>query len=165
MSTNSVRVEPYRNETEKEPCWFHLRGSQFFVVGHDHLGPLKERKLTLKARCAQIEIWRDRRHPKWWNLKYEIKHFSGYTKGFISGMTAHDLIKAFGLSDECDDDELCQKIIANYGGDVARQGMYIRCGKYLCIPGPGTGGDGEPIVSVYVDEDVQHAMAELLSLS
>ena len=72
-----------------------------------------------------------------------------------------DLKSAFGFSDKSG--EYGYWLIERYGADVASQGKYIRWRDHLNIPCPGIGNDGDPNVSIYLDDDIKNAVRELLS--
>lgn len=109
-----------------------------------------EKTLILKSNAVEVKI-----HPTQggWLVEYEIKHGPDtYSKGAV-WMSGYDLKTAFNLSDRCDE-TFGQGLIDSHGGDVAFQGRYIRYEKCLNIPGPGTGHDGDPNVSIYVDNQI-----------
>lgn len=47
-----------------------------------------------------------------------------------------------------------------YRADDGSQGLFVRQGRYLNIPGPGTGMQGDPNISFYIDDDVKAAVTE-----
>jgi hypothetical protein len=43
-------------------------------------------------------------------------------------------------------------------------GVYIRYGRFLNIPGPGTGDDGDANLSIYINDSIKEAVEKLLKL-
>lgn len=68
---------------------------------------------------------------------------------------------AFGLDD--DYEELGSWwLIEIYGGTVAYQGCYIRWKNWLNIPCPGTGHDGDPNITIEIDNGIKNAVKKLI---
>ncbi len=142
------------------PIWHHPHGTKLSVKGFDWENLSENKKLTLSSSAVEIRIHPDSRQNGW-VVEYEIQHSpDSWIKGQV-WMSASDLRTAFGLSNECD--EMSGQAILNYhGGDVAKQGKYIRYGNYLNIPGPGTGHDGDANVSICIDVPIEMAVKVLL---
>jgi hypothetical protein len=139
------------------PEWHHNHSRKIYV---DHLD-MKCRILVLEASAVTVGIQLTL-EPKGWLVEYEIKQsqLSSF-KGTV-WMTTGQLKSAFGLSDKYD--VLFGKaVLADYGGTVAHQGKYLRYGDFLNIPGPGTGHDGDPNVSIDLSDEIKKAVAELVS--
>lgn len=95
-----------------------------------------------------------------WNVAWKVKH--SYRK-HVTGLTVmHDqtLARAFGLEDDIYNHSLW--LISGYGGTSAEQGQYIRYRDYLNINCPGTGHDGDPNVSIVLDEQIKQAIRQIL---
>jgi len=75
--------------------------------------------------------------------------------------TIDDLRSAFGISDYSG--KYARWLIDRYGAEVAEQMKYIRWHEYLNIPCPGTGNDGDPNISIEIDDEIQLAIAKLIS--
>lgn len=56
-------------------------------------------------------------------------------------------------------------MIRRYGGTTADQGRFIRYNRFLNIPGPGTGHDGDSNISVEIRSEMQDAVAAFLQNS
>jgi len=57
-----------------------------------------------------------------------------------------------------------QWLFQQYECDAADQGFFIRSGDYLNIPGPGTGHDGDPNISIEIDADIRRAVRQALGI-
>lgn len=76
-------------------------------------------------------------------------------------MSKINLKTAFGLRCGWCPEEGRQLINA-YGGEAAFPGQFIRWKNFLNIPGPGTGHDGDPNISVKLDEEIIAAVRRFL---
>ena len=95
---------------------------------------------------------------------WTVRHAGGLVDphtGGLAELSSINLRKAFRLDDTMDD-KLSLWLIERYGGTVAAQGEFIRWGKYLNIPGPGTGHDGDANISIFVSDEIRDAVAQLL---
>lgn len=146
------------------PEWWHHQGFKIAVIGMDHANSPSEKVLRLESRVVKINI-RPACSPNEWFLEYEIVHFFNdtWSKGRFY-MTTTDLEEAFWLKDTCTE-SFAQGIIDRFGGDVAYQGKFIRYRSYLNFPGPGTGLDGDPNVSVRVDDDIKGWVRKFLGVT
>lgn len=103
------------------------------------------------------------RRPNY-TLAWTVRHAGGLVDPQTSGLvelSSSNLRKAFRLDDVMDD-KLSLWLIDRYGGTVASQGEFIRWGKYLNIPGPGTGHDGDANISIFVSDEIRDAVTALL---
>ncbi len=71
-----------------------------------------------------------------------------------------ELTAAFGLTDNPGEHGLW--LLDRFGGDSAEQGQYIRWRNFLNIPCPGTGHDGDPNISIRLNEEIKEAVRQLL---
>lgn len=70
---------------------------------------------------------------------------------------------AFGLTDYLPMQLPGDFLLEKYGGDVACQFLFIRWQDYLNIPGPGTGHDGDPNISIKLTDEIKEAIRALLA--
>lgn len=98
---------------------------------------------------------------KGWFVDWHIIHTPWSKSGGRIIMESMELKSAFGLTGESGDDG--KWLLESYGGDSAAQGKYIRWGNYLNIPCPGTSHDGDPNISIKIDEPIKYAVKTLLS--
>jgi len=97
-----------------------------------------------------------------WIVSWEVIQHMAYDEA-VRGkrvFTDEELAAAFGLSERMG--QFGAWVIERYGADVAEQGTYIRYRNFLNIPCPGTGHDGDPNVSVYIDHDMRDAVRSML---
>lgn len=129
------------------PPWYHPHGSKISVIGYDNPKSLGEKTLILGSSAADIRIFPHQTNPGW-VLEYRINHAGGdWSRGRVR-MSEESFLKAFKES--------------SAGDEAGWQGAYIRHGNCLNIPGPGTGNDGDPNVSIWVDKDIVEAVQTLL---
>jgi hypothetical protein len=75
-------------------------------------------------------------------------------------LDSKDLSSAFGLSEETG--PLSRWMLSECGANSASQGKFIRSGDFLNIPGPGTGHDGDPNISILIQGKMQDAVRRLI---
>jgi hypothetical protein len=124
-----------------------------------------ERQVTIEGSAAKVTIRpvsEDMRRG-WYVIWYLQHSFVTSVQG-QAFMNDSDLESAFGLSDEYNPSGN-QWLIDQYGGDCAHQGRYIRYKDHVNIPCPGTTHDGDPNVSIALDEAIKKAVRELLDHS
>jgi len=121
-------------------------------------------ELAANAAKVFVEPYLDT-EKRGWNFRYQIIHSHGVgVKGDIF-MSTNELEVAFGLCDHIKNQfvsESGQWLLDTFGGDVASQGRFIRYGRFLNIPGPGTGHDGDANVSIELDDGIKAAVKELI---
>ena len=76
-------------------------------------------------------------------------------------MDDEHLKMAFGLSEESG--KYGDWLIGRFGGESAEQGQFIRFENFLNIPCPGTGHDGDPNISIVLDDKIRDAVEHLLA--
>lgn len=127
--------------SQMHPSWYHCNGGKISQIGINSANSPTRKVLILGSKTVGIKIHRDPQGTGYL-IKYEIHHPSDTptTWGKIS-MSEIEIQKAFGLSGECNGED--EQMVPE---------KFIRQGRYLSIPGPGTGNDGDPNVSIYLDE-------------
>jgi hypothetical protein len=159
MSTAVQRRKP---EIEWDhPIWHHPHGSKMRVEKLDK----KNRVLVISGSAAKVTIRKASSiipNAKGWLVDWEVVQCQAYGEG-VRGRSCfkdNDIAAAFGLSDSSG--RFGGWLIEQFGADVANQGKYIRWKKFLNIPCPGTGHDGDPNVSIQLNEEIQHNVLQLL---
>lgn len=141
------------------PAWWHPNG-----IRMRPLTDFQHHSLLIFSDSATLTISPDeescdRDH---WLITWEIRRRSPCSVNGKTRMSTKSLCRAFGLMEGTADSG--QKLLRPYGADSAEDGCYIRAGKYLNIPHPGTGCDGDPNISILLDEDIQELVRQLLGL-
>jgi len=143
------------------PIWYHHYGSKMLV---EQLN-LQNRVLVISGSAAKVIIRRASSvYPdaKGWFVDWEVVHYKPYEVG-VHGrfqFNDEDIAAAFGLSESSG--KYGDWLIKRFGADSAEQGKYIRWKNFLNVPCPGTGHDGDPNVSICLDEEIQNAVRQLL---
>lgn len=144
------------------PRWWHLHGNKMRVSEKEE--DRTNKRLVIKGSAAQVVITRreDVKDRKEWLVDYQVTHYvnTDFAQARVS-MGERELAAAFGIN-ETDSGEYPADILERFGGDSASQGTYIRYRKYLNIPGPGTGHDGDPNVSIEIDDEMKLGVSKLL---
>lgn len=124
------------------PTWWHPSGAKLRVEPHSSWPPIS---LVLKSDSAGLIIEKAWDWHKAWHFIWVITHsLAEHSDGNI-WMTIEQLDEAFGDS-----------------AFSTAEGLFIRQGPYLNIPGPGTGKDGDPNISILVTKEIRRAVQRLL---
>jgi hypothetical protein len=157
MKAGVKRRDPEKNLLGV-PVWFHHHGSKMELKEFDKASS----RIVISGSAATLQITRRvvEKGDGGWFVNWEViqsqcERISGCVV-FQSG----SLRSAFGLSQETG--QSGDWLIEEYGADVANQGQYIRWINFLNIPCPGTAHDGDPNISILIDEEMRKAVQQLL---
>lgn len=145
------------------PDWWHHHGIKMLLRPEEstsqHLvirGSAAELHLTSSALLKQELIISSPLWRAWWKVRQSPNEWS---EGRV--LMGLDTVRAaFGFDDSSTPDSVW--LIERYGGEAAAQGQFIRWKRYLNIPGPGTGNDGDPNISIELDKRIQQAVINLV---
>lgn len=116
---------------------------EFFIL----TGSAASLKITCAGTGKYVVLW-------------EVIHSPAERASGSVVFTKDQLRAAFGLSDLSGD--FGGWLIDRFGASSAEQGKYIRWNDYLNIPCPGTGNDGDPNISIFLDDDIKLAVQQFL---
>ncbi len=125
-----------------------------------------EHEVVINGSAAEVKVrpyFQREWEKEWWIVEWQIKH-SPYE--YVQGSVVFDsalLEQAFGLSNDSHD--LGDEVLKLHGGTSAFPARFIRYGNYLNIPGPGSGHDGDPNVSIELTPVVQETIRRMLNAS
>lgn len=144
------------------PHWFHSHGVK---MGVQHLD-MRRHLLVIGASAARVVIRKASSlhpHGEGWFVDWKVVQCAPSQEGTRGRchFSNWDLGRAFGLSEGSG--AYGDWLIQQFRADSAEQGKYIRQGKFLNIPGPGTGHDGDPNISIYIDDEMCEAIRRLLA--
>lgn len=156
MSRTNIARNPEMGKVG--PVWWHLHGMKMTVQHQE------EKRLTLNSSAATLSITRVRQanRERIWRVLWEIRQTLFEKINGVIYVNDNSLSQAFALVPGETPQESTW-LISRFGGTCARQGIFIRFHQYLNIPGPGTGGDGDPNISIEISEEIKAAVASLLS--
>ncbi len=140
------------------PDWWHTHGTKMHLV-HDRQNNTEE--VIIKNNTAQLNIKHTGEDGLPWNIQWSIVRFIGENTIGNRIMNTETLLSAFGFDNKTS--ETSAWLIHRFGGTCAEQGEFIRWRRFLNIPHPGTGHDGDPNISVELDTDIQQSILNLLS--
>jgi hypothetical protein len=141
------------------PVWFHHHGTKMSVTYNTtHLLGL----IIIESSAVILKIEKKSSNVISWLMTMQIIHSPTQKSTNQIEFDKDNLERAFGLRD--DFDEFGSSILSEYGGTTGHQGYYIRYKNYLNIPGPGTGHDGDPNVSIKLNDQIKNAIKILLDL-
>lgn len=155
------RSYPPQTKMGDIPIWCHHHCYKMSAKGANNI---QGSSLIIKGSAATLHIAFDPkigRAEAPWVLSWEIKYsFTEKVVG-VTVFTTEDMKQAFGLTDDRPDEE--NWLLERFGGSAAQQGHYIRYGPFLNIPGPGTGHDGDPNISIKIDSEIKAAVVKLIT--
>ncbi len=164
MSTHRELTQGETSVSPGPPSWFNSHGMKMET---QKPGPFNGGQCDLiigNGVVAFVRISRVDKRPKYL-VDWRVIHSGGLDTPYTGGRIEIDrteLVQMFRISDEHTEDT-DQWLIERYGGTVATQGKFLRSGKYLNIPCPGTGHDGDPNISVFVTDEIRNAVTFMLA--
>lgn len=149
---------PMRETDFVRPLWCHRHGDKLIVTKVD----VRNRCLILATNAVSIRFTpRACSVDEGWFVDWEIRYSQQEQfRGRII-LSTRDLLSAFDLQ-PAEEDDTDKALARRYDATVAKQGRYIRTGPYLNIPGPGTGNDGDPNLSIHLCEAIMIAMDKVV---
>lgn len=145
------------------PIWYNEQGRNMAQQQPNAIQGGQSDLLFGKGVTAMLSIRQIGRRPHY-AVGWRVHHAGGLEMPHTGGKiecSAGELRCIFGLDDNIND-ESGLWFIGRYGGTVAVQGKFLRWGPYLNIPGPGTGRNGDPNISVYVSNEIKQAVQSML---
>ena len=139
------------------PSWFNPHGLKMSLGDYPIYQVTHENEVVVGSNAARLQI-----RPSLANGKYEVLWLIDHgPEDLVQGqvqLTKDELEEAFGLCANPSRNAFAEHINA----DVGIQGHYVRKERWLTIPTPGPGFDGDPNISVFVTVDIQDAVRKLL---
>jgi len=139
------------------PIWCHHHAPKMKLVA---IGIHNDMLLIKEGNIAEVLITRQ---GTGWLVTWKINHGG---EDIISGKVhfSDDILeRAFNLLDIVPNNAL--HLIERFGGTTAATGKFIRWKDYLNIPGPGTGCNDDPNVSIKIDDEIRNAVKQLIYYS
>lgn len=160
------RIRPLVDVTPRtdrgKPEWFHHHGFKMSLETCDTETPL----VVISATAARLEIthsplFEKDSHP--WFVSWRVVQYRprGEQVDGKTSMKPEELRAAFGLTDD-QFGEGHKWLIERYGATTAVQREFIRYKDFLNIPGPGTGHDGDPNISIVLDPRIKKAVGDIM---
>ena len=152
------------SQNTAQPNWFHPRGIKMILV---LVGERDPNVVIIRSTAARLVIERLNKRAPWFTLTWHLEHSAEeYTDGRRT--TNAEWLQAMFL------DPLSENVFDRYhrhiawaqhfGADVGQMGTFVRKGNYLNIPGPGIAQNGDPNISVEIDENMKRAIRALLTI-
>lgn len=134
------------------PSWWHLHGSK--------LQPtlITDGQVHFEGSAASIRITKNNADSCFVEYRIVWSANTGVTgKVYIP---FNMLASAFGLTDQVG--KFGKGFVEEYEATAAEQGEFIRKNQFLNIPGPGTGHDGDPNISIQITKQVIDAIKSFI---
>ncbi len=139
------------------PDWFHSHGNRMRLESQLNNPP----GLIIKATAAELVISHVWNRVAPWSVYWNIKHSQDeFARGTV--IMPEDILEAaFGLKDNLVTKD-SRWMIERFGGTSSAQRYFIRYENFLNIPCPGTGHDGDPNISIGLDDEIKAAVKGLI---
>ncbi|MEK7080275.1 MAG: hypothetical protein AAB777_01990, partial [Patescibacteria group bacterium] len=138
------------------PEWWHHHGIKIRVTYKD------AKAITMEGSAARLIIWLANPGTKCpWSVEWRVIHSQTEQVNGVVRFSVEELLTAFGTSVIIQPSH-SQWMVDVYGAECAFQGKYIRTGDFLNIPCPGTGHDGDPNISIELDDEIRDAVGQLI---
>ncbi len=136
------------------PPWQVFKGYKMKVARKD----IPRGIIKIKGSAAKLTISPTDRD---WTVRWNIEHGGSGVGGYVR-MDDDMLRRAFGLKDGLG--IFGQAVAARAGTpvDAAEQGCFVRWGRFLNIHHPGIGLQGDPNISIELDDEMKTAVTDLL---
>lgn len=139
------------------PDWFHHHGRKMRLTVADTTKQVVV--ISASAATLTISVKEVGRGDEWFVAWEVVQSQLAKTNGRVV-MSCDELSAAFGIADHSY--RYGGWVIKRFGGDSANQGQYLRYQDFLNIPCPGTGHDGDPNISVELDDEIKDAIRQLV---
>lgn len=139
------------------PRWWHSHGNKLRLTDG-----IARQWQTIESSAAKLIVTR---YKSVWRLQWQISHAGAKSQGEATVSTI-GLKLMFGLQVSRKDlatSMPCHWMVEDYGAEFGSQRLFIRWGRYLNLPHPGTRHDGDPNLSLYVTEEIQEAIWALIN--
>lgn len=144
------------------PKWWHPNGIKMEVRSSN----LKRRSFVLASSGAILKFTRIPPKEKGGEAKWFVEwKICMSTLEEVTGtaiFTKEDMTAAFGLEPSVQTPGHSRHLLDHYVADCANQGRFIRKGDCLNIPCPGTGHNGDPNISVRIDDEMRGTVRLML---
>ena len=144
--------------TLQKPDWFNRHGQKMMLVD----SVLGEQLAIASPNAARLSIFRAGKKDWFVVWIMQFGPFNQHVQGQLR-FSPYELAAAFGLR-TLDPDPRDAWMQSRWEFAAAVQGRFIMQGPYLNIPGPGTGNDGDPNISIETDPEIRNAVTMLLGI-
>lgn len=149
----SLVRSPQRSLPLGYPIWWHHHGDKIRVR------EVNDNSIRLAGSAAELTITRGNENE--WVVAWKVvRRFGSEEAAGQVVMSTDELGAAFDLNKLTGD--YGDFLLDRFGGTSAEQGYFIRYQDFLNIPCPGTGHDGDPNISILLDQEIKQSVRELL---
>ena len=148
------------NKVEKAmlvfPRWFNPHSAHMKVdvfIKEEHFMVISSHTTTVTTTVRIVR--RAYTVDEGWYIEWEIEWNPQEKSSGRVLFTSEQLRHAFGVIADKMPNFL-------HNAEYSESGKYVRRNNFLNIPCVGSGYDGDPNVSIYIDDDIQNAIRELL---
>lgn len=143
-----------RQRVSHLPTWWSPKGDKMQVTSRD----IKKGTLEISnGNVAKLRI-RSLTGQKW-RVSWTIHQVSGQVFGYFHA--DRQMLEVAFLVTIIVPEKMQNE--SRFEGQAFVQGSFIRCGRWLNIPHPGTGSQGDPNISIFVSNEMRDAVEDYLS--
>lgn len=135
-----------------KPIWWHHHGIKLGLMTK-----LKQ-SLRLESSAAELSISYLRKNE--WEVCWKVGQVGDQGSSGMVIFSSKELREAFDYRVVPKKNE--SFLFVRFGATAARQGKFIRTDRFLNIPCPGTGYDGDPNISILLTQEIVEAVRKLL---
>ena len=152
------------------PKWFHPHGMKmdlggtpiYHTLGGDDVLIGSRRGGRPSPTVAQLQIRHSVTRGRLYKVSWRIMFTRGENAWGDLLLSGDELRQAFGILSSNSPIGDITEMKERYDAESSIPGHFIRKGKFLNIPMPGTGMDGDPNISIFITEEMQEAIRNLL---
>lgn len=140
---------PPKITAQGDPVWFHPHGTRVRLLEEECE---RGKKVVFGSMATKLTITPGPEAGTW-RVEWHIIHSLGANEDRGFRIFSNDTFgRAFGFGRLRSGGREDHALLQRFGGTNGQTGKYIRCENYLNIPGPGTGHDGDPNISLTLHE-------------
>ena len=153
--------KPQFGKTGLGPFWWHSHGIKVKMQKRSgNAGPIEFTSGAASLRISEsLKITRGAGGG--YLVDWQIKNSLSVGVSGSVFFTEKELRQAFGLTDEITESE--GGLLEEFGGTTASVGTFIRYKEWLNVPCPGTGRDGDPNISLKIDDEIKKEIERFIN--
>ncbi len=133
-----------KETTTRHPIWFHPRGDTM------KLGEANSSHVTIEGPAAELKITSSASRILDFDVEWNIRHENYESSSGVRIFCSTEIDSAFGVTRGFED------------GASHQNSHFIRFGRFLNVPCQGTSMDGDPNISIFITDEIQKAIRDLL---
>ncbi len=141
---------------DDKPSWFHPHGHRIGLVGVDR----EHRTVVLRSSAVTVVISPEKDQK--FKVAWTIDHSPAEMVTGTVLLQRPRLLTAFLVLPNLPPEESQASYLKRFEVDAGAVGYFIRRSRFLNLPCPGTGHDGDPNVSIVVTQEITNAIGRIV---